>query len=71
MLWVHHICIIYVCIWTQYGFIRALRGPPGPSLGLRLIGKYVDIDISSTRGSKYLVHAREGYIRGVCIYLYM
>ena len=48
--------------------IHPIQRSPGYPLGLRLIGNSVDTSISSTGVSEYLLHAREGYIRGVSIY---
>ena len=45
----------------------ALRGTPGPPLGLRLIANMVQMDHLSTDRQEYLVHAPEGYIRGTSI----
>ena len=45
-------------------------GPPRPPLGLRLIAKECHMGGYVEEWPLYLLHALEGCIRGVCIYLY-
>ena len=65
-----YMCVCMESIWSPYVLFGAIEWSSGPSLGLRLIANMVYRHHILDKWQESLLHAREGYIRGVSIYLY-